>query len=353
MIELIILDGQNFNVKDYTFSNNYAIIFDSLVQNNSTFNITKRDINASENDLLVTKEFDKQFIGIISSINKTDELTTISCYHFSKKFDLTFIGSSKTDVNLGDYIKSIIDDNLIESDDSLQNISYLTVTNNSTITGAISLNANASANILDVITSILKSYELVINYNLTYTESGGFKGIDIDIEDVSQQLIIDSKEKFIKDITVSDGKVGAVNKLVYYPNSENILYKKILKYYLLKDGTISENANDVNRISPVVNQSEYYQDADIYYDEGATLLAKVKETFANTTYNHYIRFTLNANKAIPINSINLGDRVMFRYDNKEYNSIVTQLYYSSSTGNVQIQLGLNRVTLTDKLAMKG
>lgn len=353
MVEIVILDGQNFNVKDYTFSNNYTIIFDSLVQNNSSFNITKRDINAVENDILITRNFDKQYIGVISSIDKSEQLTTISCYHFSKKFDITYIGSSKTDINLGDYIKQIIEDNLIKSDDSLQNISYLSVINKSNITGAVALTANASSNILDVITSILKSYELVMNYNIVYSDSGGFKGIEIDIEDVNDELTIDAKTKFIKDITISDGKAGAVNKLIYYPSSDNILYKTILKYYLLNDGTISENADDINRITPVVIQSEYYGDADIYYDAGATLLAKVKEIFAGTTYNHYIKFTLNNNEAIPINLINLGDRVIFKYEDKVYKSIVTQLYYSSATGNVQIQLGLNRINLTDKLAMKG
>ena len=354
MIELVILDSRNFNVKDYTFTKSYTIIFDSLVENNTIFMVNKPNLNASSNDIIITRGAPKQYIGIIDKLNTVNNVTTITCVQFSSKFNTTYVGESVTDVNLGEYIKKIITNNLKNSDDNLQNLDYLEIENKAQITGAVSLTSNAASNILDVINTILKGYELVINYGIEYSTSGGFESLKVTIEDVSNEIVINSKEKFIQNVEVVDGRIGAVNKLIYYPNSDNVLYKTTYSYYLLDDGTITTDSNAEGRLIPVVSEIGYYQDKDIYYDAGETLMAKVRTKFAETTYNHYIKFTINENKAIPINSLNLGDRVLFIDEkNQKYNSIVTQLYYNDVTGNVQVQLGLNRITLTDKLLMGG
>ena len=358
MVELIILDGRNFNIKDYTFSKNNNIIFDSLVQNSSTFNVNKLDLNVSNNDILITRGTTKQYIGIVDSITKNNNVIKITTYQFYKKLELAFLGKSQVDIVLGDYLKKIIEDNLIKSNDTLQNITYLEVENKSQIRGAVSLTGNSSTNILNVISQILKAYELVINYNATFTESGQLKGIKILIEDVKKEIIIKEKENFITNAEIVDGKIGAVNKLIFFPNEDNILYKDTLTYYLLNDGTVTTNDQDDKRIVPVVVQSVFYQDADIYYSSSSkssdTLLAKAKEKFSSTTFNHYIKFTINKNNLIDINELNLGDRVKFISRNgKIYNSIITQLKYSSYSSQVEIELGLNRITLTDKLKMRG
>ena len=353
MLEIIILDGRTFKIKDYTFSNDYVLLFDSLVQNASTFNVTKLVLNASSDDIVITRGKQKLYMGVIDNITTNNNIVKITTYQFSKKFDISYLGESQTNINLGDYIKKIIEDNLVNSDDDLQNINYLEVENKTTITGAVSLTSNSTSNILTVISSILKGYELLINYSVVYNSQGGIKSIKVLIEDVKKELVIKETENFITNVNVVDGRIGAVNKLIYYPNSDNVLYKETLKYYLLQDGSVSTDANAEGRLLPVIPEGEYYQDADIYYDAGATLLAKVKEKFASTTYNHSISFTINNNKAINPNTLNLGDRVYFLdKDKKLYKSIITKLRYTNLGDSVEVDLGLNRTSLTDKLAMK-
>lgn len=358
MVELIILDGRNFNVKDYMFTQDYVILFDSIVQNASTFNISKVNLNAASNDIIVTRGLDKQYIGVIDGITVERNIVKVTAYHFSSKLDMSYLGESKTDVNLGDYIKQVVEENLINSNDELQNISYLQVENKATIVGAVSLKANAAANILTTISSILKGYEIVIDYLLVYDLSGQIRAIKMEIKDVSKEIILKEKETFISKVNIVDGKIGAVNKITFYPNANNILYKDTLNYYLLTDGQISNDAKDVKRVIPVVSEIQYYQDADVYYDEinknpGATLMAKVKEKFAHTAFNHFISLVVNKNNAVNPSGLNLGDRVIFiDKNNKQYRSIVTKLRYTSSGESVEVELGLNRISLTDKLAMK-
>ena len=82
-------------------------------------------------------------------------------------------------------------------------------------------------------------------------------------------------------------------------------------------------------------------------------MAKVREKFSSTTYNHYISFVINPNKIFPIKDLCLGKKVKFiSKEGKEYHTVITSLRYSGTSDSIEIKLGLNRVTLTDKLLMK-
>lgn len=354
-IEIIILDGQTLRIKDFTFTTDYTICFDSLVQNASNFSTNKRDIDAETNDIIMTRGWDKIYVGIVGKISGSNGIITITTYQFSKKFDTSFIDTSKENVNLGEYIKNIITDNLIASADPFQNIPYLKIENEAEIIGSVALTENSGSNIMNVIADIQKGYELMITYEPDYDTNGTIKGVLMTIMDPPLDVkTIKEKEKFVTDAEVEDGSIGAVNKLIYYPNADNILYKETLYYFLLRDGVITDNPTADGRITPVVSEINYYTDKDVYGNAKETFIQKVKTTFAKTTYNHRIKFELNENKVMGIAEFDVGERVDFiSKDGKVYRSIITKINYSSKTGKASLELGFNRKSLTDKLALKG
>ena len=356
MIELIILDGRNFNVKDFAYSQDYTIILDSLVVNNvSTFKVNKENLNAFSNDILVTrnKNDEDAFVGIIDSVNIEKNFTQITAYQFVKKLDFTYVDKTKDEINIGDYLKNKIIENLVRSSDTLQNVNFLEVENKCTQVGTIVFQENKATNLLTTLQTLHKTYPFKFQTLISFNTNGTFKGIKIVIKDVDKKIIVKEKENFITNVKVVDGRIGMINKLTYLPNSQNVLYKEIQNYYLLSDGTITQESGNLNRIIPVVQATMYYQDSDVYYSSDKTLLDKAKEKFANTTYNHYINLSVNKNNALPITDFQLGDRVLFiDRMNKVYNTLITKITYSSVGAKVDLEMGLNRISLTDKLSLK-
>ena len=68
-MELIFLDREDLSVLDFGYvEQEFNLIIDSVIPQKSTFSVNKLKINAEVGDLVVIKNKEINYIGIISSI---------------------------------------------------------------------------------------------------------------------------------------------------------------------------------------------------------------------------------------------------------------------------------------------
>ena len=121
-------------------------------------------------------------------------------------------------------------------------------------------------------------------------------------------------------------------------------------WYLLIDNTITENAQDLNRMYPYIPVA-----AEIETDkEGVTDKLVAEGVLLNNTFNHQIkiRYTDKKSSLFP-SDLSIGDRVkIIQADGMEYDSIYTGRQESSTHSEVMLIFGKVRTTLTAILLKK-
>ena len=128
-MELIFLDRDDLAVLDFGYvDKEFNLVIDSVIPQKSTFSVNKINISAEVGDLLVVKDKEVNYIGIISSI-QIDENKMIS-----KVQTTDFISILDIKVKLDSYSGSVsmflynlINKTYKTNEDTKQNISYLTI----------------------------------------------------------------------------------------------------------------------------------------------------------------------------------------------------------------------------------
>ena len=345
-MEVVILDRNNLSVKGFYHTSSFHIIPDLLVPQISSFTISALEVNGNYQDIIITRDKNFKFMGVINTIEPKDDRIVIGAYSIKKLLEIDIISDSYTG-NMGDFIAKQITDNLINTEDSLQNIDYLSVENQSVAESTIPLDNTKTISLIEIIENIINIVPIVIDYDLVYTNTGLIKGIKFVIKDNINTMTIKEDLSCINDVEIIDGSVDAVNKIIFVPEKDNILFTEKQYFYLLNDGTITQDATNLKRILPVIYEIVWFPDKEAYYT-GLESLAL--EEFAKTTYNHCITFTMNKNAIFDILNLKLGDRINFITKNgKTYISMITKMEFTDTFDSVKISLGFNRKSLTDKL----
>ena len=90
-MELVFLNKDDLSVLDYGYvEKDFQLVIDSVIPQKSTFNVNKININAEVGDLLIIKDSNINYIGIILSIqidenNETENNSSLSLITTSKK----------------------------------------------------------------------------------------------------------------------------------------------------------------------------------------------------------------------------------------------------------------------------
>jgi hypothetical protein len=152
----------------------------------------------------------------------------------------------------------------------------------------------------------------------------------------------------ILNVETNDSMSQLINKVVFYPRSDNQLYTSQVEYYLLKNGDITTNKDDENRYLSVMLKSFIYSDND--YE---TLETKARSEMVSSKLDHNITFRLDLNNKVfkLFDNVNLGDYISFIHDGKTYESIVTGVKFKDSLKHAVITLGEYRVKLTEKIQL--
>jgi hypothetical protein len=347
-MKLLFLDRTTLQYKDNAYiSRHFELALDMVLIKRSSFIVNKTQINCQNGDIVIFQTDMFSYIGILESIEVNDDHTTsIKSLDFREIFNLEIPAVSFTG-DLVDYLYQIIQSHFITNPDSLQNLTYLTVTKSASVSGALNFNDNNIVTMAKIFELISKGYGINFKTDVLYLR-GRITGIAFDIINVKQGMVIKSNFSSILQVQTSDSTSQLVNKVIFYPRSDNTTYQSVKTYYLLKNGEVSEDANASNRYNSIITKSFIYSD-----NEYVSLLTKAKSEMVTSKLDHNITFTLDMNNKVfkPFRNINLGDYVSFIHQGKTYDSVVTGITFKDSLQYPTITLGEYRVKLTEKIQL--
>ena len=149
-------------------------------------------------------------------------------------------------------------------------------------------------------------------------------------------------------MVISSSGEQSVNKVVFYPSSENVTHRNTVNYYLLTDGTITTVSTSEKRYKNISSVSKIFKDAD--YD---SLLTTAQSEMLISSLEHAISFNLETNNKVVklFEDINVGDFIEFITPTKTYNTMITQIAFKNNLYQASVTLGEYRISLTDKIKL--
>jgi len=343
-MELLFFERNTLLYKDYGLvDSDFDINMDLVIRQKSTFKVNKTKLNIKLGDIVIIKGFSYFYIGVIESIELEDKHHTIvHTIDFKEMFNLDVLVSNFTG-DVAQYLENLINDHFIQSSDPNQNLNYLTVINESSVQGTLYFDEDKIMAISDVIELITKSYGVSVLFEVVFLR-GRVTGIKLRIVEITRGLKIKSSITEITDLVINDSEAQMTNKVVFYPQSDNEINNVPRTYFLLTDGSITEEVNHPNRYRNVNAKAFMYSDS-----ETETLSIKARNEMISSKLDHHISFVIK--KSSKLVTFNLGDFVEFITESKTYDSIVTALRYEGSLNKVAVTLGEYRIRLTDKIKL--
>jgi len=347
-MKLLFLDRSTLQYKDNAYvSKQYEIILDMVLIKRSTFQVNKAQINCEIGDIVVLKHDTFSYIGILESIERIDDYTTsIKSLDFREIFNLDIIAPSFSG-DLADYLYQIISSYFKNNSDTRQNLSYLTVSKETSASGSLNFETDNIINMSKIFELISKGYGISFKTEVIYLR-GRITGIKFRIVGVNQGTTIKSDFSSIMQIETNDSTSQLVNKVIFYPRSENQTYINVRTFYLLTTGDITEDSTSDLRYTSVMSKSYFYTD-----NEYTSLETKARSEMVTSKLDHNITFMIDMNNNIfvPFKNINLGDYVSFIHKGKTYDSVITGIEFRDSMKYATITLGEYRVKLTEKIQL--
>jgi hypothetical protein len=346
-MKLLFLDRTNLQYKDNAYvSSSYEVNLDMVVIQRSTFQVNKTNINCIIGDIVIFKNDVFSYIGILESTETKGNRTIVKTLDFREIFNIGVPVSSFTG-DLADYLFQLIENNFKSNSDSNQNLPYLTVIKEASANGVLSYESDKIEQLSKIFELISKGYGINYLTDVTYLR-GRITGIVFKIVNVNQGLVMKSNFSSILNVETNDSTSQLINKVVFYPRSDNQLHSSQVEYFLLKDGNITTNKNASERYLSVMLKSFIYSDND--YD---TLETKARSEMVSSKLDHNITFSLDTNNKIfkLFDNLNLGDYISFIHSGKTYESIVTGIKFKNSLKHAVITLGEYRVKLTEKIQL--
>lgn len=345
---MIFLDKMTLAYKDNAYIGpEFEIVIDKVLIQRSTFKLNKINIMAKIGDIVVVQDKLFSYIGILEGIEKTDDKEIkINTFDFREMFNLEIpVFSYKGD--LAQYLYNLIHENFINNPDSLQNLKYLTIIKEVFINGELNFENNKIESLAKLFELIAKEYKIRFIFEVSFLR-GRIVGIIFRIVAVNQGVIIKSNFSAILNVEINNSSSQQVNKVIFYPRSDNQNYLQVKKYYLLTNGTITNDVTAEKRYENVKTKSFVYGDND--YE---SLETKAKSIMIASKLDHSITFLLDTNNKIfkPFYNLKLGDYVSFIHDNKTYESIITGMKFKNTMRYVLITLGEYRIKLTEKIQL--
>jgi hypothetical protein len=347
-MELMFFDRNTLTYKDHGYvDSDFEINLDLVIIKKSTFVVNKININTGVGDIVIVRDHDYFYIGLVDTIEVSGTAQTIiNTLDFKEIFNFEVPVTSFTG-SMALYLENLIMTHLIASSDPRQNLSYLTISKETTIEGTLTFEADKLMKIQDVIELISKTYGVSIRTEVLFLR-GRISGIRVRIVEVTKGIKLKSNLSAISDLVISDSDSQVINKVIYYPKQDNKNYKSTVTYFLLTNGDITDDCNNVARYNTVNVKSVTYSDSDY-----PTLESKARSEMLTSRYDHNITFTLKSDNFIihPLDNLNLGDFIEFITPNKTYDSVVTGIRYKNTFNIVSVTLGEYRMKLTEKIQL--
>ena len=332
-----IFDGYDFSVKDIVEIFDYEIIIDEETNGTSVINILKKTNAKAKDIIVVKKENELIYWGIIEEISNEDgkQKYILSCKYLTNLFDQNIILENESLIRttgVEDFIADAITNNFISNTDTFVNKSFLqlNVKTHTTKQTSVTNVENGIYNLHTYMTNCTQNYDIVYCFSIVNEK------LVIDIENKSyNKILIDTKAMNISDyLEVFETDITA-KVVVLYDKVDGEENNGIYTLYLKTDRTTTTNMNDENRAEGKVETvyTENYEDAS----------QLALDTIKGNLYNHNISFNL-LDKYIKI-----GTPIAI----KTKESLIYDTYISSITITkkrfIKYQCGNIRINFIEKL----
>lgn len=349
-MRLIFLDRATLRYKDNaTVSTEFEVVLDSVVKQKSNFKVDKEEIDASVGDIVVLKEGELSYIGIVQSVTRNEDRTSkVQLYDFRDVFDVKVPVSSFSG-NVCQFLADTIARAFVSSGDPRQNLKYLTVRAESDVRGSLAYDEDTLIGIGELMETITKAYGVVVKHEVEFVR-GRFSGIVVTIQQETHAVRLRHDLKVVSGLKIKESEENVVNKCVFYPKAENEGHRTQEEFYLLTDGSLTRDKDDERRFPYVSLHSAYYSDK-----EYGSLETKARERMAGSRDDHQITFDLDVsnNSFVPLGNVFLGYTVEFHGPKRTYLTTLTQIKYKNTFATCTLTLGEQRSSLTDKIKMMG
>lgn len=336
------LDRDTFEIKDVVQIQNYQMNLDEETNSKTTITLVSA-VNAKDKDIVLIKEKEKNiFIGIIEAPTTKDEgvVNEINAKYITNLFDRKLILKNANIIKeqgIEDFIAYTIENEFLNSDDNLLNLSYIDLEVITHTPKKFSVSTeNGIYNFHTFMTNCTQKYSIVYTFTIVN------KRLKISIQNIEnkQAEIIDSNTtdivKYIE--TFSKNVIAKVTVLC--------ANQTIHEYFLLNDKTTTDNKNAENRAMGEIET--------IYEEEEENVKQSVLDVFKSNSYSHLIQFGINKNsKLYEVENWRIGTLVKIKNKKGEiidtYISAITinkdNPMYTIKTGNI-------RINFLDKLKQK-
>lgn len=262
-MKLLIYDKLNFAFKDkLDVTNDYQITLDLIIKQNSYFVTNSNITTGVVGDIAILHERSFFFFGVITGIEliETNQLKiTTTDFVSSLLFEMrvsAFTG------NIGSELLRYISAEYLTNQDPLQNKPYLTLVNESSTQGRIIQEDDKIKKYNDFYNDVYKEHKVRLTARLGMT-GGAIGSIKITAVDSAEEKILSSTFPMIRGLVVSENNITRLNKVTFLPSIKNELNKTEESFYLLEDGTITNNKSAALRVHDVVEKKLIYKDADL------------------------------------------------------------------------------------------
>ncbi len=246
-------------------------------------------------------------------------------------FDVDFLDNSDL-TNVGVDLKSLLTRLFITSSDTFLNIPYLTINNN--ITGVLVYSfynestGLQTTNLVELFINLFTKLNIVLKTTININT----KKLILDINYINEPKLLIKENQTLSNVTISSISIP-INRVIFVDDTNNRIVEN---YYLLNDNSITNNINNLNRLKPVKikYQAVKVAEAPDYY----TL---AKQELVKDIYSHEIEMSiLNTVKWIDLNSIYIGRKIMFNYNNTFYDTIVSGIKNDGTS--IVVKMGFAR-----------
>lgn len=335
-----IIARNTFTLRDVIEVSSYEISLDGDYDGKSAFILPRKPI-VEEDDFLIVHDDGTVFTGIIETIENEYgyDSYTITAIEMPRLFDQNIVLSNTDLLTTGieDFIANQITSNFISSNDTLLNITYLTVTAKThTPIAAKPDNENGIYNLCTYLGNALTTYGIFIDFNFSTA------GIEIVIENKAQDnLDIDTG---ITDVTVANEvySISALTKLtVLWDNGTTTSTRQ---FFLKTDRTITENIDDSDRANG--SSDAIYSTAETE----AEMIQEAQNQFTSNSYQHKVEFdVLRTSKLIPEGQLYVGHKCRAKTKNGIKDSMITGIIKVNNSSIISVTLGQLKITLLEKL----
>lgn len=339
-MELYILDNRTLETLSVNNVSEYNLNLDEETNGISEFVLPNLS-SARKGNFVVLNGLYKQFLFIIDDdvlVAKGENSIRIPVLDISNIFNRKIILKNREDIQLKSieqFIADNIQENFINSDDSLFNINYIEIIIKTTTKSMVTINDD----------------EGIYNFHTFLINCRQYKDIYTEFAFVNKKLVITIGYKLEGQVKIDATlpeitdynkiyEVDPVTKVECLVKEDNSVYY----LYLTADRTTTEDKNNANRIYGRIEaiSAETLEDAK----------EKSLDTIRANTYTHLVEFKIpKTSKLIDITKLYIGRRVQIKTEDDIYDSYISAITLNDENF-VAFKTGNLRIDFTDKKRQK-